>query len=43
MVYIEIATKELDLKQNIVTLPSLAQIIYFEGEFDEYITAIIER
>ena len=41
MVYREIATKKLDLKQNIVTLPSVAQIIYYMGELKEHIKAII--
>ena len=41
MVCREITTKELDLKQNIVTLRPVAQIIYYMGELKEHIKAII--
>ncbi len=36
MVYREIATKKLYLKQNIVTLPSVVQIRYFDRDFNEH-------
>lgn len=36
MVYREIATKKLYLKQNIVTLPSVVRIRYFDSDFNEH-------